>query len=305
MSNFRFVVIGDSQGSHHGIDKKILEKILYRVTSLDPQPEFLLFTGDLTEGDGDGYDDLHYWRDNVTNFYPISMIFPAMGNHEPDEETFAEVFSHLPDNGPSGFNRTAYMFDYGNSRFFCLNSNRSHKISGNQSDWLIKHLQYALREGKEHFFVYFHHPSYPVGRHLGSSLDYHPYYRNTFWKIIDKYNVDLVFNGHEHNYSRRYINSAMNTEMDGKEFVFKNSIYQIICGGGGAKLNDEAYSTKNVKVGPVKSYHFVVVDIESHTVKIHVYDPDGDVLDSFSVSKSRKIDLSTKQRFVRRYLLRY
>ena len=296
MSEFRFVVIGDSQGSHHGMNKETLNKLLHRASSLKPQPDFLLFTGDLTQGDGD--DDLYYWRDEVTNYFPISMIYPAMGNHEPDEDIFNEVFSHLPDNGPRGYSRTSYMFDHGNSRFFCLNSDRSHKISGDQSDWLIKHLQQAYKKEKDHLFVFYHHPAFPVGRHLGSSLDYHPYYRNMFWQIIDSYQVDLVFNGHEHNYSRRHINSAMNTEMDGRDFVYDHDIYQIICGGGGAKLNNEAYSMKNVKVGPIKSYHYVVVDVREHDVKVNVYDLDGDSLDAFSVDKSERSSKTNKKRYL-------
>jgi len=305
MSDFRFVVIGDSQGNQHGVDVKILYKILQQVSSLDPQPDFLLFTGDLTEGDGDSNEELHYWREMVTDFYDISMLYPAMGNHEPEEKTFARVFSHLPDNGPPGFHRTAYMFDYGNSRFICLNSNRSHKISGDQKEWLIKHLQHAYISEKKHLFVYFHHPAYPVGRHLGSSLDYHSYYRNVFWQIIDSYEVDLVFCGHEHNYSRRHINSAMDDELDGKKFVYKHDIYQIICGGGGAKLNNEAYSMKNVEVGPIKSYHYVVVDVEDHAVDVNVYDLDGDSLDAFSLDQSRNNDqTNTKRFFLHGHLLR-
>ena len=283
MSEFRFVIIGDSQGSRHGVDEKTLSKLLHQVSSLRTQPDFLLFTGDLTEGDD--IEELYYWRDIVTEYYDISKIYPAIGNHDPDEKAFEKVFSHLPDNGPPGFNRTVYMFDHDNSRFLCLNSTRSHKISGDQKEWLIKHLQNAYRNEK-HLFVFFHHPAYPVGRHLGSSLDYYPYYRNVFWQIIDSYNVDLVFCGHEHNYNRRLINSAMNTELDGKKFVYKQDIYQIICGGGGAKLNNEAYSMKNVRVGPIKSYHYVLVDVKDHSVKVNVYDLDNNSLDSFSFEKS-------------------
>lgn len=285
MSNFRFVVIGDSQGYTHGVNQKVLRELLAQVSSLSPQPSFLLFTGDLIEGDGEIIEELYYWRQIVTDYYPISMIYPAIGNHNPNEKNFAKVFAHLPNNGPAGYHRTVYRFNYGNSRFFCLNSNRDQKIDSNQRAWLKKHLQHAPDQGIEHSFVFFHKPAYPVGRHLGSSLDYHPYFRNIFWKIIDHYQVDLVFNGHEHNYCRRRIDSAMNTTLEGEEFIYENSVYQLICGGGGAELGAETYCMDNVEVGPVMSYHYVVVDVSADLVNVNVYDPDNNLLDAFYLRK--------------------
>ena len=128
----------------------------------------------------------------------------------------------------------------------------------------------AVSENIKNKIVIVHSPSFPTGAHLGHCLDMYPECRDSFWNIIDKCNVNLVFSSHEHNYSRRLIYN-------------KNKIYQVITGGGGEKLKDKYKDKKGVIVSPIAVYHFVIVDIESDCIRVSAISTKGKKLDEFTI----------------------
>jgi hypothetical protein len=214
----------------------------------------------------------------------MNTIYPALGNHEHDESIFSKVFNYLPSEQLSGYKRTAYYFDYGNSRFITLNTERktsdgAHYISSAQRQWLENVLK---NSGKTHHFVQYHYPAYPIGAHYGNSLDESPSNRDALWDILDKYNVTAVLVGHEHNYNRRKIDASFN----GSGYTFNNSINQVTLGGGGAPLTTLNKDPRNVVVGPVGKYHYMVVDIADNTASFKVYDNNNQQIDSFSVTRN-------------------
>lgn len=282
-TSFRFVVMGDSRGSTDGVNSTTLRSLMQKVKGLPTQPAFVLFTGDQVQGGSNLSTELTDWKAIVDDYYPINQYYPSLGNHEHDETIFSNAFSYLPSGQLSGYQRTAYYFDYGNARFITLNSDRTdangkYIIDANQRAWLESILQ---NNGKTHNFVQFHVPAYPIGAHYGSSLDANPAQRDAVWDILDKYNVTAVLVGHEHNYNRRQINSTFN----GNGYTFDNSIYQLTIGGGGAPLSSTNSDSRNVIVGPKANYHYMVVDIADGTATFTVYDINNNQLDSFSVTR--------------------
>ena len=110
--------------------------------------------------------------------------------------------------------------------------------------------------------VYFHNPVYSSGAH-GSTL-----YLRLIWKpIFDYFDVDIVFNGHDHNYERG---------------VIGNTNY-IVTGGGGAPLRDVGSSWWTIH--SEKSFHYCYISSNSSELTFRAYRDDGTVIDSFKKIK--------------------
>lgn len=288
---FRFIVFGDSRDYYKGINKAVFEQILKAINRFAIQPVFFLFSGDMANVDSSSYDPnreaLEEWKEIVKQYYPINIFYNCIGNHERNEEAYNDAFDYLPDGHLPGYGRTVYYIDYGNSRFIILNSNRENKnyykyipdegsiknkgyyIDEKQRNWLEDKLKSS---DKKYNFVMFHAPAFPVSHHFGKSLDQDPIERYLFWRILDKYNVTAVFNGHEHLYSRREINCAFNT-------TFKNDILQIISGGAGANIYGYVRDTRNNFTGPLGIFHYAVVDVYDYILSFKVFDIDNNLID--------------------------
>ncbi|MEI5908616.1 DNRLRE domain-containing protein [Bacillus spongiae] len=282
-TSFRFVVMGDSRGASDGINETTLRSLLSEVQDLSVQPEFIFFTGDQVMGGSDVEQELDDWSNIVDDYFPLNKFYPSLGNHEDDETIFSNAFTHLPSNQLSGYQRTAYYFDYGNARFITLNSDRkdnrgNYIIDSSQRAWLESVLH---NNGKTHNFVQFHVPAYPIGAHYGRSLDENSIERDALWDIFDKYNVTAVMTGHEHNYNRREIDSSFNNN----GYTFENNINQLTIGGAGAPLSSTVRDSKNVDVGPLSSYHYMVVDVVDEVAEFKLYDINSNLLDSFTVNR--------------------
>ena len=91
----------------------------------------------------------------------------------------------------------------------------------------------------------------------------------------------MVFCGHEHNYTRRHINSDFNETINGQAFKFNKLVYQVTTGTFGAPLYKGYTDKKNVDVPPIPEYHFAIVDVNESKVKVTVYNLDGKIIDHF------------------------
>jgi Icc protein len=290
----RFIVIGDSKGKEHGINEKVLKRIMEETCKLNPRPQFIVMCGDTVAG-GSTEEvlavQLKRLRMLLEKYHPGKPIIPVVGNHEVNieatddrfEKVFSQVYSDLmPDGFLQGYNKTVYYMDFYETRLIVLNAfhwGTRHRIDKEQ----LSFFEEKASEDKKNKIVFVHSPAFPTGAHLGNCLDSHPEDRDLFWKIVDKCGVDIVFSGHEHNYSRRLINSCFNKG----EFRCKNSIYQVITGGGGEKLKDKYKSKEGIVIAPINVYHFIVVDVESDCIKVSAISSKGIKLDEFKIDKNK------------------
>lgn len=286
--SFRFVAMADSRGDDHGIHTSIIKKTLDKIKSLSPQPSFAAMPGDLVDS-AQTYSgiksQLEYFKSTITKYYPERFFYPGIGNHEVTalnngEKAFSEVFQGFTATFFSEYNRTVYSFNYGNTQFFMLNSNHtgeSNTISKKQLNWIKS----SIDTRKKYHIFFMHDPPYPTGSHVGSSLDSNRFLRDSLWQLIDSTSGPMVFCGHEHNYTRRHINSDFNETVKGINFKFSKNIFQVTVGSFGAPLYKEFSDKKNVDVPPVAKYHYAVVDIDNTGIHVKVYDLDGNTLDEF------------------------
>lgn len=293
----RFIVFGDSKGKENGINEKVLKTILNETCKLAPAPQFIVMCGDTVAGSNKEEIltfQLNRLKSIVEKYHPNMLLLPVVGNHEvniePIDDRFEKIFSHVyRDLNPSefldGYNRTVYYIDFGDTRLIVLNAFHcgwTHKIDKNQLNWFEE----KACGCKKNKLVFVHSPAFPTGAHLGHCLDLYPEYRDAFWEIVDKCGIDIVFSGHEHNYSRRIIDSSFINE----NYCYKRSINQVIAGGGGEKLRDKYKSKKGIVVAPIDVYHFLVVDVEIDYIKVCAISSKGKKLDEFKIDKTDDID---------------
>jgi len=281
----RFVILSDSKGKENGINKKVLIKLLQETCKLTPEPECIVLCGDTVAGsnmESELADQLLNLRNLIEKFHKGKPIVPVIGNHEvnnqPEDDRYEKIFCRiyndmLPHTCLEGYNRTVFYVDYEDTRFIILNAfhfEEKHRIGERQLSWFKK----TASSDMKNKIVFVHSPAFPTGAHLGHCLDLYPQDRDAFWKIVQDCNIDIVFSGHEHNYSRR-------------KFENGKGAYQVITGGSGEKLKGKFIDKKGVITSPIAKYHFVIVDVVSNGISVSAVSDEGELLDKFKIDKCK------------------
>ncbi|PSL47987.1 purple acid phosphatase-like protein [Chitinophaga niastensis] len=160
------------------------------------------------------------YKDDLLKRNPL---FPAPGNHdyhdtdlsaqhaqETHQTAYYQNFS-MPAQGESGGvpskTQAFYSFDLGNVHFLSLDSYgkedsayRLYDTTGPQVTWIKKDL--AENKNKGWVIAYWHHPPYTMGSHNSDQEEELIKIRENFIQILERYGVDLVLNGHSHDYER-------------------------------------------------------------------------------------------------------
>ncbi len=246
---------------------------------------------------------------------------------------------HLPQNGPKpafptpligdqnridGFKSAAgtrypnmanYSFDYGDAHFICLDSN-IYLDPTNQSliGWIENDLKSTDATWK---FVTYHHPAYNVGKQ-----HYSEQHMRVLSPIFEKYKVDFVLHGHEHNYQRtrpfcfapedttaaQKINSsgrlvpgqfAIDNAFDGAKNNKPEGVIYLTTGAGGAHLYDAELTNDPSKwlhqqdndapyVAQVFAdrHSLTIFEIGGKTLDMKQVDENGKTIDRLRVRKS-------------------
>ncbi|WP_331770413.1 metallophosphoesterase family protein (plasmid) [Embleya sp. NBC_00888] len=155
------------------------------------------------------------WDEYLRMIDPVAASVPwmvAMGNHDmealysPDGYGGHLARRHLPGNGPRNAHAT-YGFSYGNVAVVSLDANDiSHEIphnrgytSGAQTTWPAGESARLRRTpGIDFIVAFFHHRAYCTATdHVSDGA-----IREERIPLFDRYQVDLVINGHNHVYER-------------------------------------------------------------------------------------------------------
>ncbi|MFD8261511.1 purple acid phosphatase family protein [Streptomyces griseoluteus] len=213
---FTFTAFGDEGVGYHGLANNAL--------ILGQNPAFHLHAGDIAYGDPSGagkttdtgfdsrtWDQFLHQTESVAKQIPW---MPAYGNHDmeawysPNGYGGEEARWSLPDNGPDAANLPGvYSFVYGNTAVISLDANDiSYEIpanlgisGGTQTTWLEAQLK-KFRAARDIDFVvvFFHHCAYCTSTAHASEGGV----RQEWVPLFEKYTVDLVINGHNHQYER-------------------------------------------------------------------------------------------------------
>jgi hypothetical protein len=246
-NSFTFVAMGD-----HRSNPTAHSTVAQRVKSIDP--EIIIDTGDLTaDGNNISNWDSEFFAPEK-DVMSRACLFPSIGNHEGTAANYLSYF-YLPSES-SGTGRY-YSFNYANAHFIMLDTYSSYSSGGLQYSWLVNDL--TANQSKKWLIVAFHNPPYSSSTH-GSDTNV----RSALCPLFTQYGVDVVFNGHDHDYERSYV----------------NGVYYIVTGGGGAPLYPAGFNSWSQF--SVSKYHCCRVSINNNSMTLEAIQPDGGVLDTFS-----------------------
>jgi hypothetical protein len=243
----RFVAYGDTRGGWDNWDNTLLVANAIEHT----HPAFVLNTGDLVDYGKDDDDWVDFFA--ASPFVHNSTLYPVLGNHENYSALYFTYFS-LPGN------ERWYSFNNGPVHFIGLDSNPRNAYRIIQNLWLIRELRIRTQPFT---VVFFHHPLFSSGEEHGNTT----VLQKIWAPLFARYHVDIVFNGHDHDYERSIV----------------NNVTYIVTGGGGAPLYNVGHSPWTVY--SEKTYHFCLLTVTSSRLSFEAIKPDGTVFDSFLISK--------------------
>ncbi len=223
----------------------------------------------------------------------------AIGNHEDDsEEGFSGYMSHF------GLSQTYYSYNHDNAHILVMDTDKNSFSSGSsQYNFVVNDLQSASQNPNiDWIIVYLHKPFYTSpnscsssgctnGGSTAASL------RNTYHPLFDQYGVDLVLQGHVHNYQRTFTleydpgspSSPTITSNNANTYTEGNGAVFSIVGTGG--INFHPLSDKSSFVSSQQDDFFGQLDIKitdnGNKLEGKFYrNGNNAVLDSFSITKA-------------------
>lgn len=264
-----FINVTDSQGVK-AADFKLWGRTLDKAFQTFPEARFIVHNGDLTEDPEDSAAwDLFFG--NVQGWVAGIPLMPVTGNHDEVDGEAASYTSHfnLPDNGdPESIAGTSYSFDYGPVHVTVLNT-ESHLKS--QAKWLKKDL--AMTD-KPWTIVAMHRPAY--GGNMYKKLE-------DWTEIFDEYGVDLVLQGHNHEYSRSYplLDGAIAPDGENSAGASRGTVY-VVTNASGSKFNEKKEDQFYHQVHFQNDKQmFAGIVVSGETLTYQAYDVDGNLLDEF------------------------
>jgi predicted phosphodiesterase len=261
-----FAVLADTQLQSEGTNRL---KLVGDAIAKDETPfDFILHAGDLVESPiGD------YWPHWFASFEAMLLrapFLPVLGNHERNHRTYYEAFVLPPGGGRD--DEQWWALHWGDVVVVGLDTNVSRVADYYaQQDWAREHLS-----GPEpHKFVIFHHPVFSSDALHGSGYSYDVIYHPIFLEC----GVDVVFNGHAHNYER--------LERDG--------IVYLVLGGGGATPRALAEEHVPESIRAIDgNYFYARVEIVDGVIDVDVISVGREPVDGGRLTvRTRRLDAFT------------
>jgi len=229
--------------------------------------DFCLHVGDVSQSIGSEYDNIFFQP--YKNIVKSRCIFTSIGNHDTyfnNAATYLDDF-YLPHNNPDSTERY-YSFNWGNVHCIALNSTEDISPTSKQYAWLVSDLNSDLRKKTTWTFVYFHYPPYSQGWDTWAGDEA----TRQYWvPLFEQYKVDMVFNGHTHDYERGYL----------------NGVYYIITGGGGGGMDVWGRDYPHIDI-TIFNHHFTRLDVDGDKLLLSAIDINNVLIDSLTIRKGQK-----------------
>lgn len=266
VAEFSFAIIGDSQrwaGSGGGSSDGTAEFRSILANIKKNKPDFLLAMGDLTpdylcENPQQCKPHFEAWKNEVQKYVPI--IYPAFGNHDEGNKArffWKEVFD-LPENGAKITDGTSYSFNFKNSQFTFIDSEKAYQQQEGteQMEWLRQELLTSHQRNK---FVISHATDF--NRETKRQLHK--------WKTLVENGVFAQFSGHTHVFCYR--------KATAEEFGTEGNFINIFIIGNSGSLSHPYPPDCESKY---KNPHFAIVKIKGSLLSLTAYDSKGNKIDT-------------------------
>jgi predicted phosphodiesterase len=267
---FTFISYGDTR---RHVDK--LREVQEAMIKHDPG--FVIHTGDYVYN-GRNQKLWNKWFYAMEGLLGNVPFMGTLGNHDNDAINYFDQFI-FPNN------EMYYSFDYGNAHFMMIyKPKRGESIEPGtpQYSWIENDLRKAAANKNIKWkFAFWHVPGYSA-----SMVGRDKKIIKTLYPLLEKYDVDIVFNGHRHNYERTHIIKEDKVVKTGSDFIYKDNspgIISVVSGGGGGPLTKT--KTDWWTAYTEKTHHFCHVSIDGNKLEFKAIRPDNTILDSFTIVK--------------------
>jgi len=282
-SNFNLVATGD-----WGCTKNT-EATINNTKSKNP--ELLLALGDYSY-----QKTATCWLNMIKPLDAVTKI--NLGNHDDESDSLLhEYLNHFQ------LSKQYYSYNINNIHILTISTEAAFSVGSKQYDFVVKDLEAAATDSSvKWIIVNLHVPLYASPNTCGeSSCAGDKTLRDSYHSLFDKYGVDLVLEGHVHNYQRSYP-IKYNLQDPSKPLVTnpsKNSynnpegeIYAIVGTGG---VNLHGLSGKSSFIANQQDSKFGVLDIHFNGDKLDArfVSNDGKIMDQFSITKTKKKAIDT------------
>jgi hypothetical protein len=248
----KFLVIGDTGTGDRAQNETAAQ--MWKAHSVFPY-DFAIMLGDNLYGAERPQDFLSKFERPYKPMLDANVSFyAALGNHDDPNQRFYKNF------GMGG--KRYYTYQKKDVRFFVLDSNY---MDQDQQRWLQEELSKSNSKWK---IAYFHHPIYSSGGRHGSEVDL----RSIVEPLFIKYNLNVVFAGHEHFYERLKPQRGIN----------------YFTAGGSSKLRegDITGSSALTAKGFDTEQSFMIVEIDGDVLRFQTISRRGKRVDAGEIRRS-------------------
>jgi hypothetical protein len=248
----KFLVIGDSGTGDRAQTETGAQ--MWKAHSVFPY-EFAIMLGDNMYGSERPQDYVSKFERPYKPLLDANISFyAALGNHDDPNQRYYKNF------GMGG--KRYYTYQKKDVRFFALDSNY---MDQDQQRWLQDELSKSNSKWK---IAYFHHPIYSSGGRHGSEVDL----RSIVEPMFIKYNLNVVFAGHEHFYERLKPQKGIN----------------YFTAGGSAKLRsgDIVGNSALTAKGYDSGQSFMLVEIDGDVLRFQTISRQGKTVDSGEIRRT-------------------
>ena len=260
------------------------EKTVNNAKSMNPQ--LLLALGDYS------YEKTSTcWIDLIKPVDSITKI--NFGNHDDDKDSLINSYlSHF------GLPKQYYSFDINNVHVLTMATEEKFSTDSEQYNFVVNDLRKAANNPDiKWIIVSMHYPFYSSPNTCKESdCAGNEESRDLFHPLFDKYGVDLVLQGHVHNYQRSFP-LKFNHQSSSMPLVASNSktdyenpkgVIFAIVGTGGVNLHGLSDSAPFMAYQQDSKFGILDMHISDNKLDAKFVTNDGATLDHFSVSKTVK-----------------
>ncbi|MDW0264614.1 MAG: metallophosphoesterase [Nitrososphaeraceae archaeon] len=259
------------------------EKTVQNVRNLNPK--LLLALGDFS------YDKTSTcWLSVMKPIESITKI--SIGNHE-DSDTLLNSYLNQ-----FRLSKQYYSFDTNNVHVLIMSTEEESEPNSDQYNFAVNDLRNAANNPDIKWIVVnMHNPFYSSPNECkASGCEGDKDFRESFHPLFDKYGVDLVLEGHVHNYQRSFP-LAFNQQKSGEPIVTSASktdynnpsgaIFAIV-GTGGVNLHGLSDKAPFMAFQQDSKFGVLYIHFSDDKIDAKFVTNEGETLDHFSISKTAK-----------------